>query len=474
MTGRLPEVAVADHRSIHRGQELASPLIALAESVMKRFQVPGLAIGLSLDGAERLRGFGVTSIENPLPVDADTVFVAGSLTKPVVATAAMSLVGDGRLDLDSPVIRYLPDLKLADAGVAAAVTLRHLLTHTAGWVGDDFDGMDFGPGDDALARAIATFANRPQVLPLGSLWSYNNSAFWLAGRVIEVVTEMTLESAISELVLHPLAMTSSFFFESDVMTRRVAVGHNVNSRDRLEIARPWSVPRAQRAAGGLLTTTRDLMRFASLQLHDGGSGREWGSLPANASLMQVPQVPAEGATFAGLGWVVRDIAGHRVVSHAGDWNGQQSLITAVPDLNVAVCSLTNSGLGRRANDEIASWVLERYLGAVDQRPVAVEGDDSNLNALVGSFAIPGKSIQVERQGRRLRIRYTLSSGPGAGAQAAFEQEAALTDDGRIIILEGPFEGITGDFGFGDSENAAWIRLGGRVHPRGPAMRTRAS
>ena len=84
----------------------------------------------------------------------------------------------GRLNLDEPVRTYLPDLRLADERVAAAVTLRHLLTHRAGWVGDEFEESDFGQGDDALARAIATFGNRPQVMPLGSLWSYNNSGFW--------------------------------------------------------------------------------------------------------------------------------------------------------------------------------------------------------------------------------------------------------------------------------------------------------
>ena len=465
MTRRTAEVAVRDQRSDAHGHEVEPALITVVESAMRRFQVPGLGIGLWLDGTERLRGFGVTSIENPLPVDADTIFVAGSLTKPVVATAVMSLVGDGRLDLDTPLIGYLPDLRRADAGVAAAVTLRHLLTHTAGWLGDDFDGTDFGPGDDALARAITTFANRPQMLPLGSLWSYNNSGFWLAGRVIEVVTDMTLESAISELVLEPLAMTSSFFFESDVMTHRIAVGHNVSGPDRVEIARPWSVPRAQRAAGGLLTTIGDLMKFASLQLRDSGVSREWGSLPGNASAMQVPQVRAEGHDFAGLSWVVRDTGGHRVVSHAGDWNGQQGLVTAVPDMNVAVCSLTNSGQGRHVNDEIAAWVLRRYLGASDRVPVAVDGDEDQLNALIGPYAIPGKSLQIERQDRRLRIRYALSSGPEATAQVTFEQGAALTGDGRIVILDGPFEGITGDFAIGDSRKATWVRLGGRVHPR---------
>src|SRR6266550_6693756 len=196
-------------------EQAGEPGPALAELVaplMKRYVVPGLAVGLVSGGDEFLRGFGVTSVENALPVDANTIFVSGSLTKTVVATTVTHLVDRQKLELDAPIRTYLPDLRLADESVASAVTLRHLMTHTAGWVGDDFEGEDSGLGDDALARAIASLGDRPQIFPLGSVWSYNNSAFWLAGRVIEVATESSLEAAITELIFQPLGMTNTFFF----------------------------------------------------------------------------------------------------------------------------------------------------------------------------------------------------------------------------------------------------------------------
>ena len=202
-------------------------LAEVVVSGMARNFVPGLALGLHADGQQTVRCFGVTSVENRLPVHADTIFVAGSITKMVVATTAMILVDRRRLDFDVPIRSYLPGLRLADEGVAAAVTLRHLMTHTEGWAGDADDDADFGQGDDALARAIATFAERPQVLPLGSLWSYNNSGFWLAGRVIELVTGTSLEAAIEQLVFGPLGMAHTTFDDRAVITRRVAVGHLV-------------------------------------------------------------------------------------------------------------------------------------------------------------------------------------------------------------------------------------------------------
>jgi len=81
-----------------------------------------------------------------------------------------------------------------------------------------------------------------------------------------------------------------------------------------------------------------------------------------------------------------------------------------------------------------------------------------------SINLPGKSIEIARRDNRLRINYALTSWPDGATLVAFEQNAALTDDGRILILDGPFEGITGDFYVGESNKAAWVRLGGRVHP----------
>jgi CubicO group peptidase (beta-lactamase class C family) len=129
------------------------------QDAMQRFHVPGAAVGVMREGSEEIRTFGVTSIDNPLPIEPDTLFQIGSITKTITATAIMRLVDQGELELEAPVRRYLPELRLADEDVAQRVTLRHLLTHTAGWVGDDF--TDTGPGDDAVARYVANLADVP-------------------------------------------------------------------------------------------------------------------------------------------------------------------------------------------------------------------------------------------------------------------------------------------------------------------------
>ncbi|HZR40196.1 MAG TPA: serine hydrolase domain-containing protein [Ktedonobacteraceae bacterium] len=126
------------------------PLEVVIVEMMQHFQVPGVAVGVIHDSQKYARGFGVTNIDHPLAVDVSTLFQIGSITKTVTGTAAMRLVEMGLLDMDAPVRSYMPDLKLSSEEMTEQITMRHLLTHSAGWPGDYFD--DMGPGDDALAR----------------------------------------------------------------------------------------------------------------------------------------------------------------------------------------------------------------------------------------------------------------------------------------------------------------------------------
>src|SRR5260370_734986 len=107
-------------------------IVDAVRGAMEETETPGAAVGMWHRGEEHVAGLGVTSVENPLDVTADTLFQIGSITKTFTATTAMALVEQGKLDLDSPVRTYLPELRLADEGVAERVTMRHLLTHMGG------------------------------------------------------------------------------------------------------------------------------------------------------------------------------------------------------------------------------------------------------------------------------------------------------------------------------------------------------
>src|SRR3954467_1099247 len=125
-------------------KQLKDGVAAVAEGL----EVPGVSVGVFHAGEEHYAFHGVTSIENPLPVDDVTLFQFGSTGKTFTATAVMRLVEQGKVDLDAPVRTYIPELKLKDDDVAQRVTVLQLLNHTAGWAGDLME--DVGDGDDAL------------------------------------------------------------------------------------------------------------------------------------------------------------------------------------------------------------------------------------------------------------------------------------------------------------------------------------
>src|SRR5262249_30632002 len=172
----------------------------------------------------------------------------------------------GRLDLDAPVRRYLPELQLSDPDAAARVTLRHLLTHTSGLPANHFVAL--GGGDDALARYVGELASLPLVLPLGLYPSYSNPAFPRAGRGLEVAPGLTYEAAVQDLVLDPLGMTRTFFFAGDAIRHAVSVGHLLVD-DQPRVVYPWAWPRPANAHGGLVSSVRDQLRYARFWLGDG-------------------------------------------------------------------------------------------------------------------------------------------------------------------------------------------------------------
>ena len=141
-------------------------LSEFVEATASGLGVPGVAVGVWTGGQEVYACHGVTSVDNPLPVEPHTIFKVGSVTKTFTATALMRLVADGRVGLDVPVRRYVPELVLADERAAAEITVMQLLNHTAGL--DWRLIVDTGDGDDALAGFVARLADLALVAPPGT------------------------------------------------------------------------------------------------------------------------------------------------------------------------------------------------------------------------------------------------------------------------------------------------------------------
>src|SRR5579884_900249 len=289
-----------------------------------QLQVPGVAVGILHDGEDSYAFHGVTSTENPLPVDADTLFQFGSTGKTFTATALLRLVEQGKVDLDAPVQTYIPEFRLKDEEVARTVTVLQLLNHTAGWEGDLME--DMGAGDDALTRYIERMATIEQVTPPGATVSYNNASLSVAGRIIEKVTGKPFEAAMKELIFEPLGLDHCYYFPNDIMTRRFAVGHNQAQDGTITIARPWAIPRGSNPAGGISSNAGDQIAWARFHLGDGRAADGTRILSEEMlQRMQEPTVEMPGSALGdavGISWMLREIDGVRLVSHGGDTIGQ--------------------------------------------------------------------------------------------------------------------------------------------------------
>lgn len=357
---------------------LQEAVSALAEEL----DVPGVAVGVLQDGREAHICHGVTSLENPLPVDERTLFLCGSTTKTFTATAVLRLVERGLVDLDAPARTYVPELRVADENAAASVTVLQLLNHTSGWDGDFF--RNTGDGDDALARYVDAMAGLQQLTRPGEAVSYNNAAFAVAGRLVENVTASPYETALRELVLEPLALEHSLFFPRELLTRRVALDHQ-RLQDGGTTLLPFGFARATNAVGGLATTTRDLIAWARFHL-DGDD-----SILSRELLrrMQQPTVEAPGwsqGDGAGIAWLLADVAGLRVVGHGGATLGQLSLFKMVPERHFALVSCTNCGpVGADFNERIMEWAWEELLGAPIPEPETVARTADETAAYCGRY-----------------------------------------------------------------------------------------
>ncbi len=303
----------------------------------------------------------------------------------------MILVERGELDIDAPVRRYLPKLALADDDVAERVTMRHLLTHTAGWVGDYF--ADHGAGDDALERMLGDLPRLPQLTPLGQVWSYNNAGFYIAGRVVEVVGGAPFELLVQRLLFEPLGLEHSLFFTEDVMTRRFAAGHHRSDDGPPTVARPWAIGRAHHAAGGISSTVVDLLRYARFHLTDGEG------ILTRASLdeMQRPHLAAAPIFGSvGLTWGIDDVTGVRLVHHGGGTNGQVAHLSLAPDSQTVLAVLTNAQRG----GEVVQAALDRVVDALGGRKPERISVILEPAEYLGTYRLAAAGRRAGQHGRR--------------------------------------------------------------------------
>jgi len=311
-------------------------------AAMERWDVPGLALAVVEDGETVLaRGWGVCEVGTDRKVTKDTLFDIASCSKAFVAAAVGVLVEEGEVRWDDPVTTHLPDLEFSDPYLTEHVTLRDMLAHRTGLQRCDLleDRGDFTP-----AEILRRVRNIPAAAELRARLTYSNPMYTALGQVVTNVAEVPWEAFVSERILEPLGMRSTFPAPAEIPRDRLALRHWRS--DAGVVARPPD----DRAP---YSTVDDMTRWLRMQL-DGGTfaGRRIlasetiGEMHALHTSVPVrsrhPENPYAAHFYgSGLGWFVQDYRGHELVLHGGSWGAMVGLL---PDEGLGVVVLSNLDL----------------------------------------------------------------------------------------------------------------------------------
>ncbi|MEO9256554.1 MAG: serine hydrolase domain-containing protein, partial [Tepidiformaceae bacterium] len=389
---------------------LADRLAAFVTETMESLQVPGVALGITDKGEEYSAAFGVTSVDNPLPVTVGTLFQIGSTSKTFTATLMMKLVERGEIDLYSPVRKYLPDFVLQSEEDAAKARVIDCLSHVGGWAGDYF--RDTGRGEDALAKMVERMSRLPQLTPCGEVFSYNNAGFYVAGRIIEVVTGQPFAMAMRSMVLEPLGLTHTYFSQDDLITYRVASGHIVMP-DGPQVTRPWQLSASVDPAGGLVSDVHDQLAYARFHMGD-GTAQDGKRLLEQATLDQMKRPVHEAGSMCdevGISWLLRRVGDVQIVQHGGATNGQMAAFTTIPVHRFAFTILTNANRGSELHSLVSQWILTNVAGVTIAPPPLIDLAHDRLAEYAGTYGNRGQFLELKLQEHELTLQ-AISSAAG--------------------------------------------------------------
>ncbi len=412
-------------------------------TLAERHHVPGAALGIlrvrpGQDDEMAEVACGVLNKETGVEATTDSLFQIGSITKVWTATMAMQLVDEGMLDLDSPVAEVLPELRLADPDVTKQVTMRHLLTHTSGIDGDVF--TDTGRGDDCVEKYVARLADVGQNHPLGATWSYCNSGFSLAGRVIEKLTGGTWDKALRDRILTPLSLEHTVTLPEEALLHRAAVGHVSEGAEAPVRAPVWTLARSMGPAGLICSTPADVLAFARSHL-TGGLAPGGTRLLTEASAAAMTDLQADlpdkftlGDSW-GLGWTRFGWNGRRLIGHDGNTFGQSAFLRLLPDEGLAVTLLTNGGNARDMYEDLYREIFAELAGVAMPQPLSPPAEpvhaDGRRHAGTYERASARLEVLVGADGPVLR---TTATGPLAELSPEPTKEYAMVPVGPDLFV----------------------------------------
>jgi CubicO group peptidase (beta-lactamase class C family) len=374
----------------------AQDVDSVVERARRAFDVPGVAVAIVKDGRVVLaKGYGVRKVGEAAPVTPQSLFRIASNTKAFTTAALAMLVDEGKLRWDDRVVDHMPSFQMWDPYVTREMTIRDLLTHRS--------GLGLGAGD--LMFWPATDFTRDEILrrirylkPASSFrakYAYDNLLYLVAGQMFPLLAGKTWEQFVQERIFTPLGMAHTNSSTRELMAAADVAAPHARADGKL-VALLQTDHDNNAPAGAINSCAEDLAKWMILQLSRGGklfSAAQSKEMWSPQTILPIADLPkgAPAALIAtqpqfhayGLGWMLRDYRGRKMVYHTGTLAGYVSRTTLIPELNLGVVVLTNQEASG-AHAAIAYSIVDRYLGAPMTDWVAAYQEVTRLEAAEGA------------------------------------------------------------------------------------------
>lgn len=458
---------------------------SLLDDLAKKHAVPGASLAVLAAGDVTTAVTGVTHVETQAPVGVNTLFQIGSTTKTYTATLVMQLVDEGLLELDRPATDVISDLRFGNDHEGTKVTVRQLLAHTSGLLGDDFGSFpasdDWGRGEEAIERYVTrTCPTLPRISPPNHSMSYNNAGYIVLGRIIETLRGKPYAAALKEHLLTPLGATRTATLPEEAIMHSVAIGHTPADAENLKtpvVAPLWQLPTAYAPAGALLcASATDVLLLAHVLLNEGTAQNGTQILsPESVAAMRTEQIEVPLPNMLnvdswGLGLFLFGWDGQRGFGHNGDTIGQHCEFRVFPDKDIALVLLVNGGIAEtlfaeEVTDEVFNELAGIRVPKLPAEPVAV---DQDLSRFAGTYSTPNVVMESKVKDDAL----VISIEP-RGAAAALSTIPPLKEVELMPVSEGGFAfdllGVLRVslvfYDFDQQGRARYLHLGVRATPR---------
>ncbi len=336
------------------------------EKAMKDWNLQGCAVAIVKNGKVIfIKGFGYRDVKNQLPVTENTLFAIGSCTKAFTSAAVCLLVDESKLDLDKPVIDYMPEFKLFDNYVTEHITARDLLCHRSGLPRHDFAwyGADDIPRKDMIERLRYLEPSHG----FREVWQYQNGMFAAAGYLVEKVSGVSWENFVKSKILDPLNMKSTNF---SIYESQKSTDYSKPYREVKDVVNeiPFRSIDAMGPAGSINSNVTDMSNWVMLQINGGKFNDKQIISDGTLSQTHTPQMVIPGGmsdevfySSYGMGWMITSYRGHLRVEHGGNIDGFSASVCLLPRDSAGIVVLTNMD-GTSFPSVVRNYAIDRVLG----------------------------------------------------------------------------------------------------------------